>query len=84
MKGSITSSSGVVAPVTTAPLSFSLSSLSSGSFIQNQVSSSNSGNAINSGVNASFLGSDARSLSTSSSEDKSKEVGMVQSAGPVV
>ena len=52
--------------------------------MQNQVSSSDSGNAMNSGVKASFLGSDAPSFSTSLSEDKSKEVGMVQSTGPMV
>ena len=42
--------------------------------MQNQVSPSNSGIALNSGVNAGLPGSDASSLSTSSSE-----VGMVQS-----
>ncbi|KAK2567238.1 Nuclear pore complex protein Nup214 [Acropora cervicornis] len=73
VKASITSSSGLVAPVTTAPLSFSLSSISSGSLMQNQVSPSNSGIALNSGVNASLPGSDVSSLATSSSEDKSAE-----------
>ncbi|XP_044180329.1 nuclear pore complex protein Nup214-like isoform X4 [Acropora millepora] len=73
VKASITSSSGLVAPVTTAPLSFSLSSLSSGSLVQNQVSPSNSGIALNSGVNASLPGSDVSSLATSSSDDKSAE-----------
>ncbi|XP_067016823.1 nuclear pore complex protein Nup214-like isoform X3 [Acropora muricata] len=73
VKASITSSSGLVAPVTTAPLSFSLSSLSSGSLVQNLVSPSNSGIALNSGVNASLPGSNVSSLATSSSEDKSAE-----------
>ena len=83
VKASITSSSGLVAPVTTAPLSFSLSSLSSGSLVQNQVSPSNIGIALNSGGNASLPGSDVSSLATSSSEDKSAEVGMVQSTEPM-
>ena len=46
--------------------------------MQNQVSSSNSGIALNSGVNAGLPGSDVSSFSASSSEDKSAEVGMVQ------
>ena len=46
--------------------------------MQNQISPSNSGIALNSGVNASLPGSDVSSFSASSSEDKSAEVGMVQ------
>ena len=68
-----------MAPVTTAPLSFSLSPVSSGSLMQNQASSTNSGIALNSGVNASLPGLDASTFSTSLSEDKSAEVGVVQS-----
>ena len=46
--------------------------------MQNQISPSNSGIALNSGVNAGLPGSDVSSFSASSSEDKSAEVGMVQ------
>ena len=46
--------------------------------MQNQVSPSNSGIALNSGVNAGLPVSGVSSFSTSSSEDKSAEVGMVQ------
>ena len=83
-RSSVTGPSGLIpSPETTAPLSFSSSSLSSGSLVQNQVSPSNSGIALNSGVNAGLPGSDASSFSTSSSEDKSAEVGMVQSTEPM-
>ena len=68
----ITDSSGFTAPVTTAPLSFSLPPSSSGSLFKN-LGSSNTVLAVDSGVTKNLFGSP-----TAKKQEESREVSLVK------